>query len=275
MAIIKELIMDDNQIPSEYNEIIDEQLEIYNDGRSITKVNSIPKTKDIPIENEGHWNKIPDVICVYADMINSTKLSAKNHDQSTAGAYQLFTNTIVKLFHQIDAPYIDVKGDGVFALFNKNQVYTAFASAINVKTFAENVFVPKIKDNTDLDIGCHLGVDQKTVLVRKVGLKKYDDRTDRQNEVWAGKPVNMAAKLASKSNHSELLVSDRYFSKLEDDLVLYSCGCPGGEKAYLWEEINLEDDDIFDFDKAHKLESHWCENHGAEYFQNIIELDED
>jgi len=266
--------MKDSQIPSEFNEIIDDQVEIYNNGRSITKVNSIPKTKDIPIENESYWKKIPDVICVYADMINSTKLSANKYDKSTAGAYQLFTNTIVKLFHQIDAPYIDVKGDGVFALFNQDQVYTALASAVNVKTFAENVFVPKIKDNTQLDIGCHLGIDQKTVLVRKVGLKRADDRTDRQNEVWAGKPVNIAAKLASRSSHSELLVSDRYFSKLNDDLVLKSCGCPDGQKHSLWDEINLASDDVFDFDKAYKLKSQWCETHGAEYCQKIIELDE-
>lgn len=69
----------------------------------------------------------------------------------------------------------------------------------------------KAYTHTNLDIGCHLEIDRKNCIVRKVGFKKYDDRTDRQNEVWAGKPVNMAAKLASKSNHSELLVSYRYF----------------------------------------------------------------
>jgi class 3 adenylate cyclase len=90
-----------------------------------------------------------------------------------------------------------VRGDGVFALFNSDQVYRALAAAITFTTFAREVFATEMKKLGYEGIGAHIGIDQKPVLVRKIGLKRIDDRTDRQNEAWAGKPVNMAAKLAS------------------------------------------------------------------------------
>ncbi len=262
----------DTQMPSYLRDVIQVQIDIYNQGRSVTLNNDIPDTTNIPIENQKHWLKIPDVICVFVDMLGSTNLSAVNHEKDTAGAYQLFTNTAVRMFHELDAPYIDVRGDGVFALFNSNQVYRAFVSAVSFKTFADLEFVKRIKNKTSVDVGCHIGIDQGTVLVRKVGLKRKDGRSDRQNEVWAGKPVNMASKLASMTAHNQLYVSDRYYDRLENDLALYSCDCNG--ISLLWNEIDVSLKTMFDFDSAYCLESNWCKTHGKEYFEAMLELDE-
>jgi class 3 adenylate cyclase len=261
-----------SQMPENFKNIIDQQIKIFNTIRSITNRTTIPDTTNIPIENPTHWLKISDVICIYVDMINSTLLSATNYDNSTAGAYQLFTNTIIKLFHEMEAKYIDVKGDGVFALYNKDEFYLALASAITVKTFIEEEFTPKIKKLTQLELGAHIGIDMKTVLVKKLGVKRMDSRTDRQNEVWAGKPINMAAKLSSLTNAGELITSERFYSKLNNDLVLKSCGCPENKKVHLWEEIDLTNDHRFDFNKAFILKSIWCKTHGLEFYNNIIKL---
>lgn len=267
-----------SQMPDYIIDVISQQINVYEEGRTITQRNEIPDTADIPITNPNNWLKIPDVICVYVDMLGSTKLSAVKQDKGTAGAYQLFTNTAVLLFHEMNAPYIDVRGDGVFALFNSNQVYRAFVSAISFKTFADLEFVTRLRPLTSVEVGCHIGIDQKTVLVRKIGLKRRNGRTDRQNEVWAGKPVNMAAKLASISQHNQLLVSDRYFEKIYDEKARWSCGCKSdgtnsGIKEYLWEEIDVRDKNLFDFDCAHSLKSNWCVNHGKEYAEALLELD--
>ena len=151
------------------------------------------------------------------------------------------------------------------------------AAAVSFKTFANKVFVPKIKELTKLDIGCHIGIDQKTVLVRKLGVKKVEGRTDRQNEVWAGKPVNIASKLASLGEDRELHVSDRYYQKLTSDYARKSCGCSGdkqdGEKVDLWSAVNLTDEPMFDFDQAWHLGSEWCKVHGREFCETIIPLD--
>src|SRR5437588_697847 len=130
---------------------------------------------------------------------------------------------------------------------------------------------------TKLPIGSHMGIDQKTVLVKKVGLKMVGERTDRQNEVWAGKPVNMAAKLASIADDNEMLVSDRFFRSLKkDDRIHLSCGCikgvPGGPKTELWTARDVTDP-RFDFKAAYCLKTIWCQRHGREFCEGILTLD--
>lgn len=269
-------MLTDKQIPARFLEVITEQEKIFDENKfSVQVYSKIPDTADIPLSNPRHWLRIPNVICVFVDMKGSTQLSAENHDKDTASAYQLFTGTAVRLFHEFECPYIDVRGDGVFALFNENQNYRAIAAAVTFKTFAKEVFVPKIKRRTNVSVGSHLGIDQKTVLVKKIGLKRHSGRTDRQNEVWAGKPVNMASKLASIAEDNELIVSDRFFFKLKDNLVLKSCGCPSGTQTNLWTEKDMSTDPKFDFDKAYSLKSIWCSIHGAEFCDKILELDKD
>lgn len=265
-----------NQMLDRFRILIDAQLETFKLGASIEVRSTIPPTSGIPLQ-ENHWLKIPNAICVFVDMKNSTKLSATHHDRTTASAYQLFTDTAIDIFHEFSAPYIDVKGDGAFALFNESQPYRAFASAVTFKTFASMVFQPKMKEVTSLEIGAHIGIDQKTVLVRRLGKKRVDGRTDRQNEVWAGKPVNMASKLASRASTNQIWVSDRYYEKLKDSLVRMSCGCKEGtytgEKVNLWKEVEVSDIGLFDFPKVYCLESIWCQNHGREFMDRIISLD--
>lgn len=264
----------DSQIPARFQEILEEQLDIYNRGRTIQVVNGIPDTTNIPIQDPKHWLRIPHVICIYVDMIGSTRLSAELYDKSTAGAYQLFTGTAVRLFNEFGSPYIDVRGDGVFALFNQDQPYTALAAAVTFKTFAKEIFVFTIKNKTGVDIGSHIGVDQKTVLVKKIGLRRSGGRTDKQNEVWAGKPVNMAAKLASLSENDELLASERFFRNINDEHALLSCGCRSGVKTNLWSERDLSTDEKFDFQLAYSLKSNWCKVHGREYCEAILACDQ-
>lgn len=265
-----------SQMSDRFRLIINAQLDTFNRGASIQLRTTIPPTSDIPLQ-DNHWLKIPNVICVFVDMKNSTKLSATHHDKTTAAAYQLFTDTAIDLLHEFDAPYIDVKGDGVFALFNESQPYRALAAAVTFKTFASSAFQPKMKEVTNLEIGAHIGIDQKTVLVRRLGKRRTDGRTDRQNEVWAGKPVNMASKLASRAHTNQIWVSDRYYEKLKDPLVRMSCGCKAGtyigEKVDLWKELEVSDIGLFDFKKIYCLESVWCQNHGREFMDKIIALD--
>jgi len=271
----------DTQMPQSQLEIIKDEIGNFNKSRKITVQNTIPENGGIPSDDPLHWMRIPDIVSVFVDMKGSTELSASTHEKSTAGAYQLFTGTAVRIFHDIQAPYIDVRGDGVFALFNNDQVYRAIAAAVSFKTFVELEFVPKMRvqlgEEKAAKVGAHIGIDQKIVLVRRVGLRRYKNRDDRRNDVWAGKPVNMAAKLASRSEAGTLLVSDRYYHQITDDLVRKSCGCvggtPDGAKADLWEEVDVSEDTKFDFDTAYCLKSHWCERHGKQFHDDILALD--
>lgn len=268
----------ETQLPQRFRDVVDAQVSIYGNPVSVDQKTKIPPTQDIPLDNPNKWFRIPDVICVFVDMVGSTKLSASMARAGLGSAYQLFTGTAIRLFDAFDAPYIDIKGDGVFALFNDAQAHTAFAAAVSFKTFAKEVFTPRIKKRTEVDVGCHIGIDQKNVFVRRMGLRRVEGRTDKQNEVWAGKPVNMAAKLCSLAKDGELYVSDRYHRRIAtDERVTLSCGCEGGKytgkRVPLWAEIDLDQDERFDFDRAFRLGSVWCETHGSEFCEAVIALD--
>ena len=265
----------ENMLEKGVIDIIEDEKNILKDKIKITDRNKIPNTVDIPIEKPNYWLKIPDVVCVFVDMVGSTKLSAEINDDTIAKVYRLFTNTIVRIFDYYESPYIDIKGDGVFALFNSTTPYKAIVAAVTIKTVVENFIEPAIKTMTGEEHGAHMGIDQKTVLVRKLGFKRFADRTDRQNEVWAGKVVNMAAKLASLSKAHELLVSDRFFKNIQNKLVTKSCSCGVECPVDLWAEVDLSDNKKFDFEKAYKLQSCWCGTHGHDYITKILKLDEE
>ncbi|RYZ57877.1 MAG: adenylate/guanylate cyclase domain-containing protein [Proteobacteria bacterium] len=263
------------QLPSLFRSVIDSEISHFNKQPTVTVENKIPDTPRIPITNPIHWIKIPSVIAVVVDMRGSTKFSASANPRTTAKAYRLFSETAVRLFHEFDSKYIDVKGDGVFGLFDSAQPHIALASAVTFKTFCSEIFIPSIKSESGLDVGVRIGIDCKDVLVRKIGLKVHGDRSDRQNEVWAGKPINMAFKLASLANADDIVVSERYHKMLTNEKALKSCGCPSEALLELWEDVDVEQDDMFDFKLAKKLKSSWCKIHGAEYCSNLMATDDD
>jgi len=260
-----------DQLPESIRDIINRQVEKFKIRVFTEEIDEIPNVDDIPGEGSAKWLKINNVICVYVDMKNSTKLSASHHAGTTARAYTLFTGTAIRLFKEFGASYIDIKGDGVFALFNQDKVHAAFASAVTFKTFIKEEFTPKVANKTQVDTGVHIGIHQATLLVSKIGLRKSASRGDMHNEVWAGKTVNMASKLASLSESNEIHVSDKYYSKLKSNKALYSCECD--DPVLLWEEVDITNDDKFSFNKAMVLRSVWCKKHGAAYLTEIVNAD--
>lgn len=260
------------QIPARQREIISNQLDKFKDRTEPVDVDRIPNTNEIPGEGTPKWLKIKDVICVFVDMKNSTQLSASRHAQTTAKTYTLFTGTAVRLFKSFGASYIDIKGDGVFALFNADEVNKAIVSAVTFKTFVQEEFAIKISNKTHIDTGVRIGIDQSTLLVSRVGLKRHASRGDIHNEVWAGKAVNVASKLSGLSNSDEIHVSDYFFNKLKSDKIIYSCACSGMIK--LWQEVDVSGNEKFAFDTAHVLKSVWCKTHGSEYIESLLKDDE-
>jgi class 3 adenylate cyclase len=260
-----------DQIPEKFRDIINKQLVKFKETILSDELDKIPNVDKIPTEQSKKWLKINGVICVFVDMKNSTKFSALHHATTTGKVYSLFTGTAVRIFKELGASYIDVKGDGVFALFNSTQAHTALASAVTFKTFVKEEFTLKVSNKTNVDTGVHIGIAQSTLLVSKIGLRKSESRGDMYNEVWAGKAVNMAAKLASLSNNDQIHVSKEYYLKLKAQKALNSCEC--GEPKPLWTEVDLSEDDRFSFDTGYVLGSFWCKTHGASYLNEIITYD--
>ena len=251
-------------------------------GVQITRVNEVPETGPT---NRGVWNQIRNVTAIFADLKESTALNADNSPKDAAFAYTYFIRAMAVILERFGADYVDIQGDGIFGLFGgEGSSYHAAACAITMKTEVDRTVSVQFEKDTNVDwtLRAGIGVDIGTLLVRRLGL-----RGTKQNEVWAGKPVNMASKLSSQADSNQLMVSDRVFAQYEEyaelrrRALLWSCGCskgtegsgfdsPIGSTSYLWAQEHAPDDLGLDFGMLYKLESSWCKIHGPEFCEAII-----
>ena len=258
---------------------LDAQAEL---GVQITALNEVPEEGPV---NKGLWFQIPKVTAVFVDLKRSTELSADSSPKTSAFAYTYFIRAMVLIFDRFGSNYIDIHGDGVFALFSGPQSeFYAVGGAITARTQIERDIAVRFKNDTstDWELTAGVGIDRGTLLVRRLGL-----RGTKQNEVWAGKPVNMAAKLSSVACSNQVVVSDRVFSRyhqasyIRRRALLWTCGCcedvqgdgldaPIGETECLWTQETAPAEMGLDFDQLYRLESKWCSVHGAEFCETIV-----
>ncbi|NCS98853.1 hypothetical protein GW764_01565 [Candidatus Parcubacteria bacterium] len=173
-----------------------------------------------------------EFVCLFIDLDKSSKKSFKKHPKTMAKIYDYFTQNIVDVLNHptIGADYIDIKGDGAFGVFGGDQAsFKAFYCAITFKT----LFEEKIKNKFGTEeesLGCKIGIHKDKVLVRRIGKRGEGN----YNEVWAGKLVNNASKLASQKiepsnlgvfDQNLIFVSDKVYKDFEDneEFGLYRC----------------------------------------------------
>ena len=258
---------------------LDAQAEL---GVQITVLNEVPEEGPV---NKGLWFQIPNVTAVFVDLKRSTELSADSSPKTSAFAYTYFVRAMVLILERFGSNYIDIHGDGVFGLFSGPQSeFCAISGAITARTQIEHDIAVRFDKDTSTDwkLTAGIGIDRGTLLVRRLGL-----RGAKQNEVWAGKPVNMAAKLSSVACSNQVVVSDRVFSRYQEAsyirrrALLWTCGCsedeqgdgldaPIGETGYLWKEELAPGEMGLDFNMLHRLKSKWCCDHGAEFCETIV-----
>lgn len=235
--------------------------------------------------NSGVWWQIPAVTCIFADLKRSTSLSADGSRKDAAYAYTYFIRAMTVTLERFSARYIDIQGDGIFGLFSgRGSEFWAAACAITMRTQVEREVEPIFRrdSSSQWKLSAGIGIDRGALLVRRLGL-----RGAKQNEVWAGKPVNMAAKLSSCAGRNEVAVSERVFagykraSQLRQRALLMSCGCrgrtlgkgldaPANQNHLLWTEQAPPKHLGLDFAIAHKRGKGWCEKHGTEYCEAIL-----
>ena len=235
--------------------------------------------------HRGIWFQVPQVIAVFADMKGSTGLNASSGAEVAARAYTYFTRGMTVILNRFSVGYADIQGDGILGLFSgKGSIFKAAACAITMRTLVERDIADRFKKDasTNWNLAVGIGIDQGKVLVRQLGLRNLDT-----NEVWAGNPVNMAAKLSSLAEPNQIAVSGRVFnsyqriSKLRRRALMRWCGCKDrtrgrgldaevGTTSYLWKETPAPDDLGLDFDTVHRLKSAWCKIHGPEFCEAIV-----
>ena len=258
---------------------LDQQADL---GVQITDLNDVPEQGP---SNKGLWNRITNVTAVFADIKNSTQLNTEDRTEA-AYAYTYFIRAMALVLERFGARYIDIQGDGIFGLFSgRESMFHAVACAITMRTATQKIVSGYFEDDvsTSWELTAGFGIDRGTLLVRQLGL-----RGTKQNEVWAGKPVNIAAKLSSLAGNNQIAVPDRVFnlysgaSRLRRRALLWSCGCDGntgrglgldapeGTTAYLWTTQRNPESLGLDFETRHTLTTHWCDFHGAEFCEAVV-----
>ena len=251
-------------------------------GIQVTRQNEVP---EVGPTNRGLWLEVPQVTAVFADLKRSTELVASSRPEVAARAYTYFVRGMAVTLERFSAGYVDIHGDGIFGLFSgSGSIFSAAACAVTMKTLVEREISDQFEGETESDwkFAAGIGIDQGTLLVRRLGL-----RGTKQNEVWAGKPLNMAAKLSSVAEPDQVVVSDRVYSgyenssRLRQRALLWTCGCengvdgqgldtPSGQTPGLWIEEPAPEHLGFDFATLYRLSSCWCRIHGPEFCEAIV-----
>ena len=270
-----------NDVVTDVSRRLEDQAKL---GVQITTRNDVPETGPT---NKGLWYQIPKVTAVFADLKRSTELNAEGSPQPAAYAYTYFIRSMALILERFGAGYVDIQGDGIFGLFsgNSDSVFEAAAAAVTMRTMVEGEVAERFEEDTTVDwkLCAGIGMDYGTLLVRRLGL-----RGTKENEVWAGTSVNVAAKLSSLADSNQVVVSERVFiqfnkaTKLRKRALLRSCGCNNGdgqgagfdaaedETSCLWEEAERPDGLGLDFDRIFTLRAQWCAIHGEEFYEAIV-----
>lgn len=236
---------------------------------------------DVPEEGparRGLWLQIPQVTAVFADLKSSTALNATNGPRDAAFAYTYFIRAMTLILDGFSAKYIDIQGDGIFGLFSgRGSIFHAAACGVTMRTLVEKEVAVRFGKDTAVDwkLTAGIGIDSGKLLVRSLGL-----RGTKQNEVWAGTPVNTASKLSSLAGPNQVAVSERVFaqykrvSQLRQQVLLQGCECRSragrGGSSSLWKKMAVPKGLGLDFGHAYRLESPWCPKHDAELCEALI-----
>lgn len=225
----------------------------------------------LPIEAR-RWTRMDDVVVVVADLKNSTKLGTGSRASSTAGIYEAATGGVVQIFNAFDADFLQIQGDGAFAIFwGESRYERALCAGITVKTNSEDLVARIASKWPDKpETGFKVGVASGRVLVKRVGTPR---NPAQQEPVWAGKPVNFATKAAQAADLNELIVAGSVWDQIENnDFLTLTCPCGDGPSDSLWGDFEIEklpDDDPERHGRC--LTSKWCDVHGEEYCEAVLD----
>jgi len=228
---------------------------------------------NLPIDAKT-WHRLDDLVAVFFDLKSSTDLEKGRRPASTASIYDAGVGGVVKILEAFSADFVDIQGDGGFGLFwGDTRFERAMCAGISIRTFSTDFTQKLEKKWPDApSTGFKVGIANGPILVKRVGLPRH---LDLQEPVWAGRPVNYAAKAAQQTDPDYLLVTGSVWDQIENnDFLAFSCGCSGGQPdsatpVLLWEERILDkipDDERF----GQALKSGWCPSHGDEFCNAIL-----
>lgn len=225
------------------------------------------------------WFRLEGVVAVFVDLQGSTNLSVGRHPASTAAIYRAAMKNAVRILHEFGADFIQVQGDGAFGLFwNDRAIERGVCAATTVTTFSAQSFELQLQQKWPdaPPTGFKAGIAFGRTLVKQIGTPR---NPAEQEPIWAGKPVNYAAKAAQQANRGEVIITSSIWDAIADnDYLTLSCthdgdmqdpGCPpAGE---LWEPVDIAKLDDSESERSGRiLRFHWCHECGPSFVKAIL-----
>ena len=219
------------------------------------------------------WARVKEIVAVVADLKNSTRLgTGRQRASSTASIDEAAVHPLVDILTKFDADDIAIQGDGAVGLFwGERRLERAMCAGITIKTFSEKHLEARLEKKWD-DLpptGFKVGVAASQVLVKRIGKA----RTRHQEEVWAGKAVNYAAKAAQEADRRQLVVTGSVWDRVEqNDYLAISCGCSSEAPSdAIWADVEisrLPEDDEDRYGRV--LNANWCDNCGPHFCEAVL-----
>lgn len=255
--------------------------DLLNRGKEKIENLMVKELETIPLEDQmaletGVWYRIKDVVSVYIDMEDSTELTDQESINVAAGIHQLFTGSLIDILKEFNAGFIDIKGDGGFALWKeKFGSAKALLAGVTFKTSVEKKLQEYVKSRiANWTVSSKIGIVKGTVLVKKVGTRDTQEKKFNW-AVWVGKPVSFSSKLSDVATSNTILATENVVSDFSippelNQYLILSCGCPHGTKVNLWQERS-DLKDKFGM-KIFELKSRWCDVHGQAYLDSALKI---
>jgi hypothetical protein len=252
----------------------------------IESINSLIKiTDDTYLEKPTWLGGDEKYACIFIDLNHSSLISNIKQKSTVAKIYDYFTQNVTDFLSEegIKADYIDIKGDGVFGLFEgSNSIFKAFVAGVTFKTFFSLHIAERFKTDYDITLNCKIALDYDKILVRKIGRRKF------YNEVWAGKLINNTINISTLdkkikdsnnqfSSKTLVIVSELVFSKLKEKekYTIKSCGHSNGIQTNnhtdLWNDFIDNSEESKYKGNVYYLDAQWCSECGDEYLNKILE----
>ncbi len=253
---------------------------------SIEKMEKLSQIEDKAYLEHPIWlESRGKIVCLCIDLTDSAKLSSRKSSENMAKLYDYFTQNAVEILSTegFRADYLDIKGDGVFGLYEGGKaIERAFVAGIMFKTFFEWY----VRENFAVHLHCKMAINTDKTLVKRIG-KRARGEKDRDNEVWAGELVNIAYEIMGlskeiiesgveqKCNNSIMIVSKEIYDYLYDEQLnyaVYSCGCGAdGNKKNLWNKYDcLEEKWETIGNEVYHGCTHWCKDCGDTYINHLL-----
>jgi len=204
----------------------------------------ISETSGFPDFSNGEakrkWFKLDEIVVVFADLKNSTALGVNKHDKSTSRIYEASTGVGVRLLQNFHPKFVEVQGDGFFGVFHGDSAAVkAMTAAMMLAHFSKYILEPQIKKSRDAtscpDTGLKLGVATGRTLVKQIGVPGFE------RPIWAGKPVNYAAKCAESGQAHQVVVTKNVYEYTvrRNNFLMQPCYHDGHPKeGMLWNQLD-------------------------------------